>query len=435
MGIFSKILREPLEKRLQPGGIHNPANSIIDILNGTARGNSTSADISPSEVFGLSAPYRAISILGQQMGVMAKAVYEWDDNESQQRVSKHYLNKIIDRSPSPLYSDFTFWETIMVHANTGGNGYARMFFDQAGRVNELEIVHPHDIVNIWPHSGNRLEYEVRLRKNNVILGSKRIPDDEMLHFKNMTTDGINGLSPVEVHRRNLSFSKVVRDYGHAFYANRAHISSVLKAPSTLTDAAYNRMKKSWQETYHGSENIGTVAILEGGTDLQHVQFSPQDAQYLETQDAQARVAAQIWGVPLAMLEDWDRATWNNVEQMWLMFIKNTLVPWVTRFESELNRKLFSQREQGKRFIKFDMTNLSRGDLQTQGEYFRTLFRMGVLNRNEIRGSIGRPHAEDEFADSYFIEGNNMVPVELIREFHEGGGDTPDPQTILEDDED
>ncbi len=411
MGIFRDISDAVFNTRaLQPGGIHNPQNSIFDVLN-SIPGNEDS--FTDDEIFSLSAPYRAIAILSNMVAVMGKSVYNKIDG-SLEKDDGHYINRLIGNEPSPLYSHDTFWRTMATHLESQGNALARLFLDQAGRVREMQLIYPIDVYAIHlttTGNGVRLRYEIYERVNGLPTTNRIILDyDEVLHFIGQSTSGYWGMSPVEVHRTNMLFSKNVRDYGQNFYKNRAHVSTVLFVNGKLTEKAYEQMLQTWNQTYHGPENAGKMAILQNGQDLKTIQFSPEDAQYLQTVGELNKVASQIWGVPSIMLEQMERATWDNAEQVYIQFVNNTLNPLVHRYEAEMNRKLFARRERGKKCVQFDMMALSRGDLKTRIEVTQRLFNMGMLNRDEGRSMWNQSHINDDYSKVYWIQGNNMVPI-------------------------
>ena len=80
----------------------------------------------------------------------------------------------------------------------------------------------------------------------------------------------------------------------------------------------------------------------------------------------------------------DAATYSNIEQQSLEFVKYTLYPYLRNWEQELNRKLFKENEKVRLYTEFKLDGLLRGDSKSRSEFYRTLWNMGVLSQNEIR---------------------------------------------------
>jgi hypothetical protein len=54
----------------------------------------------------------------------------------------------------------------------------------------------------------------------------------------------------------------------------------------------------------------------------------------------------------------------------------------------------------------DYTKVLSADISNMGNYFSSMYRIGVLSRNEIRSRMDLNPVDG--GDIYYIEGNNMV---------------------------
>ncbi|MGC6766741.1 phage portal protein, partial [Escherichia coli] len=73
-------------------------------------------------------------------------------------------------------------------------------------------------------------------------------------------------------------------------------------------------------------------ILEMGLKWQQISLSAEDAQFLETRKFQLEEICRIFRVPLHMVQNTDRATFNNIENLGIGFINYSLVPYLIRIE-------------------------------------------------------------------------------------------------------
>jgi len=134
----------------------------------------------------------------------------------------------------------------------------------------------------------------------------------------------------------------------------------------------------------GGGNAGKTPLLEEGLEFVPLSMSPADTKLHEQYKGVIEEIARLYRVPLHLIGVLDKSSFNNIEKQSLEFVMYTLRPWVKRWESELNRKLFTDREQDRYFIRFNIDSLLRGDSKARAEYFRSLYMMGVLSPNEIR---------------------------------------------------
>ena len=111
--------------------------------------------------------------------------------------------------------------------------------------------------------------------------------------------------------------------------------------------------------------------------------------FLESANMSLQDICRIYRVPPHMVGDLQRSTNNNIEQQALEFAQHTLRPILKNWEQELNRKLLYQNEKGKRFFRFNMDALLRGDTKSRGEYYTralgSVSNPGWLTPNEVRG--------------------------------------------------
>lgn len=95
------------------------------------------------------------------------------------------------------------------------------------------------------------------------------------------------------------------------------------------------------------------------------------------------------------------------------------MPWLVRWEQELNRKLFPR---GPYFCRFDLDELQRGDLLTRYRAYGIGRQWGWLSVNDIRRSENTNTVPD---GDIYLQPVNMTPA----------GETPDDviSTTEEDD--
>ncbi len=286
-------------------------------------------------------------ILGGVVASIPFDVIEKLDNGGTRIATEHPNYKIVSREPCELYTSHTFYKTMVLHYLAHGAFYAVINRNSlTNRVNNLHILNPTKM-EIGYNSRNELIF-----KNKET--NKTYKGDNILYIPNLAWDGVKALLVPDVHRDNFGLALANRNYGANFYKNGAHLNGVLKHPGRLTNEAYDRLKSSFNRAFGGSQNAGGTAILEEGMDFQKVGLNPTDAAFNETKKATISDIARITGVPGILLEDMDKATFGNMEQLSQMFVNYTIMPLCETIEAEFNRKLFFEAEKYQYCTRFNL---------------------------------------------------------------------------------
>jgi len=196
------------------------------------------------------------------------------------------------------------------------------------------------------------------------------------------------------------------------------MTGILETDKSYSDKAYNNIANSFDNRHGGLANSHKPLILEEGLKYKSISIPPDSAQFLETRRFGIEDIARWFNLPPDKLKDLSKATFSNLEQQDLNFIRHSLMPLVISIEQELTRKLLRENEKRTVYFKMNLDGLLRGDIKTRTESYRTLFNIGVLSVNEIRNKEEMNPTEG--GDSRYVpmnlgkvdeEGNNQPIVE------------------------
>lgn len=318
--------------------------------------------------------------------------------------TEHPLYPLLHDLPNPEMTSAEMRMTLMGHLATWGNAYGQKIPDRAGRWLE-----------IWPLAPNRMERPARGPNGGLLYpytdadGQRRLlPAAEVLHIRGLSADGLVGYSPVALARRAFERKQAMEQYEQSFYENGAQPGSVLKTPNRLSDGAYARLLESWEERHKGPQNAHKMAILEEGLDVASLGVPQSDAQFLESQKLTRAEIAALFRVPSHMINDLDRATFSNIEQMSLEFVIYTLTPWLVLWEQAIARDLLSADERKRFYAKHKVQALLRGDNASRAAFYSTALQWGYFSINDTRDLEDLPPIAN--GDMYFVP-LNMVPLD------------------------
>ena len=210
-----------------------------------------------------------------------------------------------------------------------------------------------------------------------------IPRGEIWHLRGLSSDGLMGMSPIDLARESLGMALAAQDYGARFFANDAKpTGGWIEFPGSFKDTEAKKIfRESYQQAQSGA-NRGKVLVLENGMKFHEVGVTNKDAQFLELRKFQITDIARLFRVPPHMIADLERATFSNIEQQSLKFVMHTMTPWAERWEASIESELLFDGDELE--VEFDFSNLMRGDAASRSSYYQSGIQNGWLTRNEAR---------------------------------------------------
>lgn len=311
------------------------------------------------------------------------------DGKSKTRTPGHPAEVLLDQQPNPWMPAFTMRQTLQSHAVTWGNGYANIQRKQNG-----------EPIALWPLMPDRTEPvvvtdeedgQIRLEYHTTIDGQLfRMDPMDVLHIRGMGFDGVKGYSPIWLARQAVGLGLALEEFGSRFFSNDSKSGGFIKHPGRLSKEAKENIQDS-VESQGGLDQAHRVKVLEEGMDYQPVTIPPEDAQFLKTREFQVEEIARLYRVPLFMLQSHSKDTsWGTgISEQSLGFLRYTINPWLTRWEQEVNFKLYTpaERQQGF-FAKHDVSSLLRPDAKGRADFYTKALnpQTGWMKRDEVRKS-------------------------------------------------
>lgn len=368
MGIFSRFFGNKSSDIVTSNDLANYLGAWYDSDSGVS--------ITPKNSLQISTVYQCVKVLAESIGMLPLSVF-LENGDSRSKDTKHPLHRLFKVGPNDYMTAQEWKELVVAHICLTGNHFS--YINRvAGKVVELLPLAP-GAVSVKLNDNYEVIYNVTFKNGETRPASQ----EEILHIKTFSTDGLVGLSPVTQNVNALGLAKATEKHGSSLFKNGAKPFGGLKTNGTLKDEQYDRLKSSL-ENYQGADNGFKPLILEGGLEWVQVAITPEDAQYLETRKFQRSEICGIFRVPPHMVGDLERATFSNIEHQGLEFVTHTLMPYLTRIESRILFSLFTTAEQRNRYVKFNVNALLRGDMKARAEFYTKMVQNGAMSPNEIR---------------------------------------------------
>lgn len=344
--------------------------------------------ITPEHAMTLSAVYSCVNILSKSVASMPLRMYRstrkpngsWETFEA----PTHPLNDILEYQPNAWQTAWDFRAMMQMHLCLRGNAYAEIIPGARGAVDSLEPLHP-DCVHVERLDDGTIRYRVTDFRGRV----RVLVQDEVFHLRSpIAPNGIVGIGPITYARETIGLGLATEEHGARLFSNGARPSGVITVPKGMSDAAFERFKTDWRQSYTGVSNSGKTPILEDGADFKPISLNSEDAQFLGTREFQIEEVARWFDIPLVMLQHMSKtSSWGTgVEAIMTGYVRTNLMPWLKCWTMAIRRDLITAPNLYE--ARFDVEELQRGDSQAQAEFFSKLVMNGILTPNEARDALG-----------------------------------------------
>lgn len=399
----------------------------------TAAGVHVNANVSNQ----LSTVFACIRIISDAVMQTPFKVYREGVDGAREEARDHPVYRLLQKRPNPRDTARFFKRYMTRQLASRGNAYALIERDGLDQIIALWPLHPDNVkvklsdtlvYSEWgtpiPGQSGMPVYEVTIPGQPRRIYAKR----EMLHLKDFSEDGIQGLSRIRIAREAIAMGIAAERYGATLFANDGRPSVVFEVEGKLgnTPAESREIKKrmvdDWIEDHSGA-NAHRPAVLDQGAKLNAFSITPDDAQFLETRKFQVEEICRFWGLPPHMVAHVEGSTsWGTgIEQQQIAFLIYTQSPWYGLWESEINAALFDEEEQGEYYVEAVIEGLIKGDIKARYEAYASAIGNGWMNKNEVRR---RENLAPFQGGDAFMEPLNMVPVGTPRM-----GETPPTRVV------
>ena len=321
--------------------------------------------------------------------------------------------KIIADIDNPIY-DLVRWQfnpectsyegrfEMMVDAILRGYGACQVRRTAKGRPMELWPLMAQFLYARRAPDDNRLIYIYKYYDKTRNTREVMLEADEVLVIKSFSRGGLLGTSITRKMFDAIGGARAMDDFSNEFYQNGSVHSGFLEVEDELSDVAYERLKREWAQTYTGTGNRHKAPILEGGTKFSRLTLGADETQMLETKKYKRSTLAGVLRVPAHLINDLEKATFSNIEQVDLGFAKHSLRPWLTNWEQRGQLILLNSGERRTKRFAHDLTDLLRGDMPSRFTAYGQAVQCGVLSPNDCRRRENlNPY---EGGDVYLVQG-------------------------------
>ena len=364
---------------------------------------------------------RGVSLIMQTMGQMVTQ-YQKINAEGGNYVEDRWglgrkLNWLLQVRPNPLQTASELQEQIEFRKIYFGNAFVYIERDEYG-----------DPLYLWLCTGggyNPLTDTYSLTYNGI-MGPRIMvdtPSRNVLHFKNvfLTEDMYMGIPMIWVAMKALSISATANDQALTDMAKGGRYKMLVQekdsSPTGTRGRANQQELKRITKELGDDMYAGDAIFLNNVADAKVISQTSQQLQILESRGFEVSEIARILGIPRIMMMEEQGSNYKMPEHATQEFLLRTIQPRIRKHEDEMNSKLLTVEDFGKRRIHVCELPLRRLDAKGQAEIDKLHMETG-WSVNELRGQYDLPSIPD--GDAHYVS-TNLAEVGSEKLRSNGGG--------------
>lgn len=371
-------------------GYTDPATGNYVEVDVEVGGKNTKAGVrvTTKTALSISMVWSCVKILSESLSGLPLKLYEDPDGDAPRKlVARNDRGQKLLRKPNPFMTMLNFLKFVVVNMALKGNAFALI---ERNRNGEAIGLVPLAIDSVTIDTDEDLLYWVQPKGGTPF----PVSPENMLHFKIFSMDGIVGLSPIEYQAETMGLAKAGQQWSARFMRKGGFTGGYVIYKEFLTDKQQTQVMARFPDVRKAdSDDIGKMAILQGGPSIVPAGISQKDAQFIESQQFQEEALAGIYGVPLWLANRAGKTSimGSNLEQQLIGFVTFGLKPYIDAVEDEFNDKLYGT---GPRFVEFAVEGLLRADSAGRATLFAAALGgsggSGWMTINEVRRKENLP---------------------------------------------
>lgn len=336
--------------------------------------------VTPEVAMRLTAVYSCIYVLSSSIAQLPMAVLR-KTPEGITAATDHPAFYLLHDEPNEAMTSYTWRQTKQAHILGWGNGYSRIQRSRRGEVESIQLCLPQ--VTSLEKQGGRRFYATQDEDDRPLA----VASEDMIHVLALSISGRAGVSPVRQHAETIGLGLAAQRYGKQFFDGGGRPTGLLTVKNAdLKQDGWDRLKSVWVKAVSAlkSEDNKTL-LLPADLDYKALTIAPEDAQFIETRKLSRSEIAGLYNVPAHMINDLEKATFSNISEQAIQFVRHTIMPWVVNWEQEINRKVFTLAERrAGYYIKLNLAGLLRGTPAERAAFYHAAITDGWMDRNEVR---------------------------------------------------
>ena len=339
----------------------------------------------PTRAMKIAAVFRAVNIISSGLATLkieykrkdrAKGYFKIDNGKAGSK-----LNYLLSVRPNSRLNAYEFKKNLVSQILLQGNAYVLPVKNILGEVEALYLLTPGSVA----HDIYSNTYQIADPVNMI---SAVVSADEILHFKNVSSDGgYTGLSTVSYAALTLGIAATSDNETLKRFATGGRFKAILKNnTSTKGWGEYQdeQLKAHGEDLQEAISRGDDILAVKGDVEVSPLSMSSADMQFLESRKFTIREIARFFNVPPSKLMDDTNSNYKTAELSNVDFYSEALKPLVEAIISEFSAKLLNEWNFQEYKFRFDLSSIYTLDLDSKAKWDKSRLENGVASVNDLR---------------------------------------------------
>ena len=341
-------------------------------------------------------------IIAQDIARIPLKLYRKDESGNKLILRDDIRHTLLHDRPSPNMDIYSYKSSTEFLRSSEGNSYVEIIRDSNKNPIAFKILANENVSGPY-EVFDELVYVIRDGDKE-----RKLFSADILHFKNLSTDGFTGRDPKDDLGINLGISFKALSVIDNFYNNGAILTKVLEStiPEGVDPETWRNQLSDFEKKYVSYLNGGKVAALPPFSKLINVETPPSDAEYINTIKYNNGQIASYYGIPQHKIGNIESSKFNSLSDIQADYIENTLASIMEMYRREYELKLLTPEEIRNGYsIEFETNALYITDSKTRWENYKNAFGIGAISPNKVAQLENLPTYEG--GDSHYLMSNYM----------------------------
>jgi HK97 family phage portal protein len=335
--------------------------------------------VTPELAMKTSAYMACARVVAETVASMPLHIYRRTSDTENERARNLPLYNVLARRPNRWQTRYEWVENMCLHLGFYGSAYNLKVPGEFGSVSELHPLHPSGM-KVEQADDKSLTYLYRDPKTGRQVVYR---DDQIMHVRWLSFDGVNGAVPVEIGKDAIGLARSLEQYASTFYRNNAQPGVLLHTDQALPREVREQLREQWESVHRGPSKAGRTAILSNGLKADTISATNQESQLAELWMQALLAVCRLWRMPPHMVQELGRATWGNLASEMVSFEKFTIAPWLRRIEGAIERDILPA-VGPEYYAEFLVEGLLRSDITTRYQAYEVALRNRWMTVDEVR---------------------------------------------------
>lgn len=339
----------------------------------------------PTRAMKIAAVFRAVNIISSGLATLkieykrkdrAKGYFKIDNGKAGSK-----LNYLLSVRPNSRLNAYEFKKNLVSQILLQGNAYVLPVKNLLNEVEALYLLTPGSVA----HDIYSNTYQIADPVNII---STVVSADEILHFKNVSSDGgYTGLSTVSYAALTLGIAATSDNETLKRFATGGRFKAILKNnTSTKGWGEYQdeQLKAHGEDLQEAISRGDDILAVKGDVEVSPLSMSSADMQFLESRKFTIREIARFFNVPPSKLMDDTNSNYKTAELSNVDFYSEALKPLVEAIISEFSAKLLNEWNFQEYKFRFDLSSIYTLDLDSKAKWDKSRLENGVASVNDLR---------------------------------------------------